>query len=337
MIRTLTVLTALLVLAIEWNAVEAVEKATAPPSAVPWSALRFQAEKMAGRITAEVWIEPEQAASLPPGRWPAVKGEPLRPAGPTLLKLSIRLKIEPPGMEPLRMENQLWFDSQSGAPLRLIRTRAGIDDYVQWFVFGREQVFRRQHEPGSPGQTNGPPESWTRVSERAYAFRAEGCPRPAETSMLVYLLSDAVARGALDLGPRCVFHKRQLHRLSFRTERQELVPYDYLERSGGESRRRTGAGDAVTVRIESTPVGTYEGSVEPWFKDGFLTFSADGRLPLVVACDLPVVGHVELRLDEVRWHYPQKGAGEEKRRAGTDSASGVSLASRPIGSYRFTK
>ncbi len=333
----LTAVMVLLVLAIARNAVDAGEKTTATPPAVPWSALRFQAEKMAGRITAEVWIEPEPAASLPSGRWPAVKGEPLRPEGPTLLKLSIRLTVEPPGMAPLRMENRLWFDPKSGAPMRLIRTRAGIDDYVQWFVFGREQVFRRQHEPGNPRQATGPPESWTRVSERAYAFRAEGCPRPAETSMLVYLLSDAVARGALDLGPRCVFHKRQLHRLSFRTERQERVPYDYLEQSVGEPQRRTGAGDAVTVRIESTPVGTYDGSVEPWFKEGFLTFSADGRLPLVVACDLPVVGHVELRLDEVRLDDPEKGAGDEKRRAGTVSASGAALATRPIGSYRFTK
>jgi hypothetical protein len=301
MTRTLTAAAILLVLASGPNAVAAGGKASASPSVVPWTALRFQAEKLAGRITAEVGLEPEPAASLPPGRWPTVRGASLRSEGPTLLKLSIRLTIEPPGMGPLRMENRLWFDPTSGAPLHLIRTRAGYDDYAQWFVFGREQVFRRQHEPGNPRQANGPPENWTRVSERAYTLRDESCPSPAETSMLVYLLSDAVARGALDLAPRCVFHKRQLHRLSFRTERPEGVAYDYLERSGGASRRRVGAGDAVTIRIESTPVGSYDGGVEPWFKEGFLTFSADGRLPLVVACDLPVVGHVEMRLDEVRF------------------------------------
>jgi hypothetical protein len=200
------------------------------------------------------------------------------------------------------MENRLWFDPVSLAPLRLIRARGGYDDYLQWFVFGRDQVFRRQYEPENLRQAKGPPENWTRVSEKGFDFRAESCPSPAETSMLVYLLSDAVARGALELGPRCVFHKRQLHRLSFRTERQPGLPYDYLERRGDEARRHAGVGEAVTIRIESTPVGAYDGGVEPWFKDGYLTFSADGRLPLAVACDLPVVGQVELRLAELRFN-----------------------------------
>jgi hypothetical protein len=306
MIRKLSAGAALLVFAVGVNAVHATEKAAASPSVVPWTALRFQAEKLVGRVTAEVRIEPEPAASAPSGPWPTVHGEPLRPNGPTVLKLSIRVTIEPRGMaqlrmEPLRIENRLWFDPVSGAPLRLIRTRTGADDYAQWFVFGRQEVFRRQHEPANPRQANGPPESWTRVGENAYAFRTEHCPSSLETSMLVYILSDAVARGALDLTPRCVFHKRQLHRLSFRTERGEHVAYDYLERSEGGSQRRTGDRNAVTIRIDSTPVGSYRGSVEPWFKDGFLTISTDGRLPLVVACDLPVVGHVELRLDEIRF------------------------------------
>jgi hypothetical protein len=301
MTRPLAGVAFLLVLALGLSAAEAGVKSAASPSVVPWTELRFRAEKLSGRITAEVRLEPEPAAPLPPGQWPTVKGEPIRPESATVLKLSIRLTIEPPGMDPLRMENRLWFDPVSLAPLRLIRTRGGYDDYLQWFVFGRERVFRRQLEPENLRQAKAPPENWTRVSEKGFLFREESCPSSAETSMLVYLLSDAVARGVLDLAPRCVFHKRQLHRLSFRTQRQPGVPYDYLERSAGESRRCAGAGDAVTIRIESTPVGTFDGSVEPWFKEGFLTFSADGRLPLVVACDLPVVGQVELRLDEVRF------------------------------------
>jgi hypothetical protein len=299
MIRKLAAAAFLLVLAVGLNAARAAERAIASPSVVPWTELRFRAEKMAGRIAAEVRLEPEPAAPLPAGRWPTVKGDPIRPGGSTVLKLSIRLTIEPPGMDPLRMENRLWFDPVSLAPLRLIRIRAGYDYYLQWFVFGREHVFRRQHEPKNLRQAKGSHENWMRVSEKGFAFRTEGCPSPAETSMLVYLLSDAVARGVLELVPRCVFHKRQLHRLSFRAERQQNVPYDYLERSGGESQRRAGTGDAVTIRIESSPVGIFDGSVEPWFKEGFLTFSVDGRLPLVVACDLPVVGQVELRLTEI--------------------------------------
>jgi hypothetical protein len=273
---------------------------------VPWTSFRLEAEKLTGRITADVRLQPEPAVPRPHGLWPSGPVEPLAPDGSTVLALSIGLTIEPVGMAhlrmaPLRLENRLWFDPVSGAPLRLIRTRLRVDDYVQWFVFGREGVFRRQHEPANQRQSKESPESWTRVSENQYAFRDERCPSPVETSMLIVLLSDAVARGALDLAPRCVFHKRQLHRLSFRAERRTQVPYAYLERTADGSTRRAGKTDAVTIRIDSTPVGSYQGSVEPWFKDGFLTFSADGRLPLVVACDLPVVGHVELQLAEISW------------------------------------
>lgn len=273
----------------------------ASPSVVPWTSFRLQAEKLAGRITAEVRIETQPAEPLPPGLWLPVKGETLHPLGPTVLKLSIRVAIDPLGMAPLGFENQLWFDPVSGMPLRLIRTRLGADDYIQWFVFGRERVFRRQHEPANPAQAAASPQSWTRVSQNAYTFRTERCPLSAETSMLIYLLSDAIAKGALDLAPRCVFHKRQLHLLTFQAEQREKVAYNYLELIDRGSQHRKGATAAVTIRIGSTAVGSYRGSVEPWFKGAYLTISRDGRLPLVVACDMPVVGHVELHLAEIRF------------------------------------
>lgn len=280
--------------------------AAEPRWPVPWSALRFQAEKLTGRITADVRIEPQPAEPAPQGVWPVVKGEALRPVGPTVLELAITVTIEPFGMSylrlaPLTLENRLWFDPVSGAPLRAIRTRVGMDEYAQWFVFGREGVFRRQQEPGGRNQTKERPESWTRVSENVYTLSDASCPDPIETSMLIVVLTDAVARGTLELPPRCVFHKRQLHRLTFRPPKRERTAYAYLEVDGGDARRRAGTADSVTVRIDAAPVGSFHGSVEPWFKDGYLTFSLDGRLPLVVACDLPVVGQVELHLDEIHF------------------------------------
>ena len=196
---------ALLVLALWLHGAGAAETSPAPRSMVPWTSFRLEAEKLTGRITADVRLQPEPAMPRPPGLWPSVPGEPLAPDGSTVLALSIGLTIEPVGMAhlrmaPLRLENRLWFDPVSEAPLRLIRTRLRVDDYVQWFVFGREGVFRRQHEPANQRQAKEPPENWTRVSENQYALRDERCPSPVETSMLIVLLSDAVARGALDLG-----------------------------------------------------------------------------------------------------------------------------------------
>jgi len=271
------------------------------PCSVPWQSFSLKAEKMVGRITAEVQLDRVPAQPLPPGLWPAVRGEPLGPSGPTVQKLTIRVTIDPPGLPSLRMENRLWFDPVTGAPLRLIRTRSGMDDYVQWFVFGPEEVFRRQDEPANPAQAASPPENWTKVSRTAYAFRTESCPASSETSLVICTVSDAIARGTLDLPPQCVFHKRQLHRLTFQAERLERVSYAYLEQAGDGVQRRAGETGAVKIRIGATPIGFLNGKTEPWFKDAYLTISADGRLPLAVACDLPLVGHVEMRLDEIRF------------------------------------
>jgi hypothetical protein len=220
-----------------------------------------------------------------------------------VLKLTIRVTIDPIGMQLVRMENQVWFDPVSGRPLRLIRSRRGTDDYQQWFVFGRKGVFRRQIEPANAAQAAGPPEGWTRVSENVYVDPADAarCPAMIETSMLIYLMSSSVLKGAPEIDPACVFHKRQLHTVRFRSERRERFAFDYLEHSAGDDQRRAGSTGAVTIRLSSTAIGNVRGNVELFFKDAELTVSADGRLPLAGACDFPVVGRVDLRLKEIRF------------------------------------
>jgi hypothetical protein len=271
--------------------------------AVPWTSFRFEAERLGSRVTVEVRVDPEPAAPLPPGLWPSVRGEPLRPSGPTVLKLTVLATIDPIGISPIRLEGRVWFDPATGTPLRTVRTREGSDDYAQWFVFGREGVFRRQHEPLDRAQAAGPPENWTRVSENAYAGPADGarCPSLVETLMLVYRMSSSAAQGSFELDPLCVFHKRQLHLVRFRAERRAQVAFDYLERRGGAAERRAGSTGAVTIRLSATPIGSYHGDVEPFFKDAQLTVSADGRLPLAGACEFPVIGRVDLSLKEIRF------------------------------------
>ncbi len=210
--------------------------------AVPWTSFRFEAERLGSRVTVEVRVDPEPAAPLPAGLWPSVRGEPLRPSGPTVLKLTVLATIDPIGIAPIRLEGRVWFDPATGTPLRTIRSREGSDDYAQWFVFGREGVFRRQHEPLDRAQAAGPPENWTRVSENAYAGPADAarCPSLAETLMLVYRMSSSAAQGIFELDPLCVFHKRQLHLVRFRAERRAQVAFDYLERRGGGGRAARG-------------------------------------------------------------------------------------------------
>ncbi len=280
--------------------------ASAAP-AVPWTSLRFEAARLGSRVTVDVQVDPEPAASPPAGLWPAVRGEPLRPSGPEVLRLTVVADIEPMGIATIRLEGRVWFDSATGTPLRAARSRRGSDDYAQWFVFGREGVFRRQLEPRDSAQAAGPVERWTRVSENVYAGPSDAarCPSaPVETLMLFYLMSDSAAQGVFELEPRCVFHKRQIHLVRFDRERRERLAFDYLERRGEAAERRTGSADGVTIRLRSAPIGSYRGEVEPFFRDPQLTVSTDGRVPLSGALEFPVVGRVDLRLTEIRFESP---------------------------------
>jgi hypothetical protein len=270
--------------------------------AVPWSFLALQGERFGSRVDAQVWMAilpavPEQTLFLR-----SSKGTPVEPYGTEVLKLSIRIQIDLMGRHSVRLENHLWLDPSDGTPLHLIRKRAGLDDYHQAFRFTREGVFRRQREPASAAEAAGPLENWTKLGEHFYAYPANAgdCHPILETSALIYLLCASAESGARIQKPLCVFHKRQLHRVSLREAPAEAVEFDFLEKRGATAARRSGTGPADKIQIESRPIGSYRGEVEDLFRDGTLLYlSRDRSLPLMASCEWPLVGRVEIKLKEI--------------------------------------
>jgi hypothetical protein len=270
---------------------------------VPWTYFALQAERLGNRISTEVRIDTLPAAAERARFLPSPKGVPFSLSGPDLVKLSVTTVIEILGRQPVRIDSHVWFDPQDNAPLFCVRTRSGVDDYHQLFWFTREGVFRRQREPASPIEAARPPESWTKIGEHFYPYGAAalGCPRVLETSMLIGLLSEAPLTEKEGKPPVCVFHKRLLHRVSFHIETFKTVSVDFLEKTRSGEYRRSGTMPARRIRIESQPLGTYRGDVEDFFEEGLLLYvSPDGRLPLMVSCELPLIGRMELRLKEIR-------------------------------------
>lgn len=270
---------------------------------VPWSFFSFQGEHLGSQVTAEVRIATLPMASEQVGFLPSPKGVPFRNSGPDVLKLSIHIRLDLLGRSPVKLENHVWFDPRDGTPLYLIRTRFGLDDYHQRFRFTREGVFRRQREPGSAAQAAGPPESWSKLKEHFFVYPpGEMCIPVLETSTLMYLLSVTPADMLHALPLLCVFHKRQLHRVSVQNASAESIGFDYLEKKGECETRRSGAAQARKIRIKSRPIGSYRGEVEDFFRDDTeLVLSLDGGLPLLARCDLPLIGGVEVKLIEVRY------------------------------------
>jgi len=266
-----------------------------------WSYVSFQAEGLGNRVTAEVRSADLTIAAEQAGFLKSPRGTAFKPSGRQVVKLSVRIRIDFIGRRPLWLENHVWLDPCDGTPLYLIRTRVGLDDYYQQFRFTQEGVFRRQREPGSAAEAAGPPESWSKIGEHFYAYPpGERCAPVLETSTLMYLVSVAPADMLHDLPPLCVFHKRQLHRVSLQNASAEPIGFDYLEKKGESETRRSGTAQVRKIRIKSRPIGSYRGEVEDFFGDNTqLVLSLDGGLPLAARCDLPLIGGVEMRLKEV--------------------------------------
>jgi hypothetical protein len=217
-------------------------------------------------------------------------------------KLSVVTTLDILGGREVRFENQLWLDPLAPAPLYLIRTRFGLKDYHQRFRFTREGVFRHQREPASAKEIGKPPESWSRLGQHFYLYPADrqGCRSILESSMLIDLIAALTENPHDATGPFCVFHKRQIHRVSVHPQAQQMVRFDYLEEKAGRVTRRTGSVSAPVVSIASRPIGSYRGEVEEFLRDGSrLYLSPEDHAPLMVSGELPLIGRVEMQLKEI--------------------------------------
>ncbi len=285
--------------------VEASDLTTHGPQAfsVPWSFLSFQGERLGSRVAADVRIEALRAVVERGQFLPSPGGEPVSLSGPEVLKLSLRIQIDIIGRQPILLENQVWFDPQTGLPLYLVRTRFGLSDYHQRFRFTQEGVFRRQREPASAAEAAKPPESWSKEDEHFYVYPPNEAGSHPVSESLVYFLSAVAASQKGEMGSLSVFHKRQLHRVSLRLIREETMPFDFLEKRSDADIRHSGTLPVRMIRIESRPIGSYKGDVEDFVNNGTLLYlSLDGRLPLMASCELPLIGWVKLTLKEIRFN-----------------------------------
>lgn len=278
----------------------------APAVEVPasdWSSFTLQASRFGSTATAVVERQMLPTAAAIPAFIESPRGLPLEATRAELQKLSVSVTLEILGGRRVRIENHLWFDPYANTPLYLLRTRFGLDDYHQQFRFTREGVFRYQREPATAGETAKPPDAWTRIKQHFYPYPLgpSGCPPILETSQMIPLAEVILMDLAAAARPLCVFHKRQVHRVSVYPLPARMVSFDYLERRADGEIQRVGTVSARGARIVSRPIESYRGDVEELFRDGSqLWFNPEGRLPLAVSGELPVIGRVEMRLKEMR-------------------------------------
>ncbi len=272
-------------------------------SSIPaWSSFTMQATRFGSTATAVVERQLIAAAAATPVFIDSPRGRPLEATRAEVQQLSITVTLEITGGRRVQLENHLWSDPHTNTPLYLVRTRFGLKDYHQQFRFTREGVFRRQREPSSAREASKSPESWTKRGEHFYPFPGEsaGCLPIIESSQLIPLAEELWADPVAGPGPLCVFHKRQVHRVSVQPQPPQPIRFDYLERGADGEQRRTGTVSAPGVRLASRPIGSYRGGVEDFVRDGtFFYLSPEGRWPLMAIGEMPLFGRVEMSLKEV--------------------------------------
>ena len=134
-----------------WSAAGPPRPRRRPPRRSPGRRFAFEAERLGSRITVDVRVRPR--AGRAPARRAVAVGARRAPAA----ERSDRAQAHGPRHH--RPDRDLppsgWKAGCGSTPRpgrRCARSAAaqGSDDYAQWFVFGREGVFRRQHEPPGP-------------------------------------------------------------------------------------------------------------------------------------------------------------------------------------------
>jgi hypothetical protein len=102
----------------------------------------------------------------------------------------------------------------------------------------------------------------------------------------------------------CVFHKRQLYRVTLSSGGESAVDANYRKVSGRQTVAVKQTVTAARILLEAAPLGDYGGEVEDFSFLGFkrdveLLFDPVTRIPIMIGGHLPGLGHSVLKLHSV--------------------------------------
>ena len=271
-----------------------------------WRSLELHDSGVTGSVTARIDLRTLSAADVQSTLVDVPNQLSRRVVPPRLQELvasnSVRLLLGT-GIET---QSRLWFNEDDGLPLQLIRIRQGNNPYRKTYRFGSNRVYRLRREPASKAETGQPPEHWSRISESFYPLPdpAGECPVILESSQLLYLLTKP--DHALDERPEelCVFDRKRVYKVRFRTLGREETDVDYRQIAASQETRVRRTLQAFHVTLTSHPVDGTRGDVEPFSFLGLkgeihLLLSSPGRIPLRVRGKVPGFGMIDLELKKL--------------------------------------
>ena len=229
-----------------------------------------------------------------------------RIAAPRIQKLVVSNTIQLLLGAEIETQASLWFNEDDGLPLQLVRIRRGSNPTRKIYRFGSKQVYRLRSKPGNRAETGQSPEHWSQIKESFYPLPdPDGeCPTILESSQLLMLLTNpeqVLGEQPVEL---CVFDRKRVYRVGFRTLGQEQVDVDYLQSTAGQETRVRRTMAATRVAFTSRPLAGTREDVEPFSLLGLqqeihLLLSDPERIPLQVRGQVPGFGRIDLELKKL--------------------------------------
>lgn len=278
-----------------------------PPAAVPWTALHFEARKLALSATSVIRRELLPAAELagelrePPGK----SGVPL-PAW--VVQLSVETDL-PVGRDE---RVSVWLHPGTFAALQTDKRTFGRRPYVKLLRYSPGGYYEWRRAPADEREALRPPHDWSALRE-GWAGETQGAAAEivvADPYALLYIVSAAQLQLPRRSLTAWIVSRGRLVKLAFADSGLTRRQVDHLETwTGGERRRRA---DALVrlVRVSAAASGGEEAHepVEMGFlgmQDGLtIALDATSGIPLELSGRARTVGSLVVRLTRAELSSP---------------------------------
>ena len=274
---------------------------------VQWTSLLYRTRSFMVDLDVDVNLESLSAAEVKAALIEAQQGTALAIPDHGTYKLNNNILIDSIVQPPVKIVNQVWFDSRDATALGRMRLRRGEDDFKKIYRFTRQGVFRHRIEPKDEKETRKDPEKWTDVRDTFYAYDLDelGCVNVSERLLIIYIASAVEQFENNKPLLLCVFAKRQLFQVKLEPAGTHSVKVDYIEKNQQTKHQRKGKVDAQKILLESKPLKSDLPEEENFSFLGFhknISFyiHPTSKLPLQISGEMPKAGKVTVKLHNVQ-------------------------------------
>jgi len=279
---------------------------TVAPTPQNWRKLELRDAGVIASVTTRIELSKPSATDVRPLLSDGPQQIAPRVAAPRIQELVVSNTIQLLLGAEIETQAHLWFNADDGLPLQLVRMRLGSNPSRKLYRFGSKQVYRLRSKPGNKAETGQPPGHWSQIRESFYPLPGPDgeCPTILESSQLLTLLTNPDQMLSEQPVELCVFDRKHVYRVGFRTLGQEQLDVDYLQLAAGQETRVRRTMEALHVTLTSRPFTDARGDVKPFSLLGLqdeihLLLSEPGRVLLQVRGQVPGFGMIDLELKKL--------------------------------------